>query len=324
MKTKIYNSSCKIPSKFCGYNYNHQKFHLLCINFKGVKMKSYLILFLIILTGFIYAQEPYPLKLGNSWTTRDFFFRPDHKITVVDSNIIINNKKYYEIYSLFINTPFTYYSRLREDGYYVDFDSVSLSERIYFKENPKIGDYWYNEYFGGYRNHYTVIDTGYYLIFGRSTKFFLVFVTDSMLSDNEYYWSEDFGLLQYTVEDPNAGNLYWLSGCLIDGVVYGDTSLNPVSVDDNEQPPKDYILKQNYPNPFNPLTTIDFYLPYRSWVQLKIYDLLGNEIAELVNEEKDAGNYQVRFNGSELSSGIYFYKLTTPGFTKARKMILTK
>ena len=97
-------------------------------------MKLHLILFVIILSGLLFAQEPFPLQLGNSWTTRDFFFRPDHKITVVDTSININNNKYYEIYSLYINSPFTYYSRLREDGYYVDFDSVSLSERIYFKE----------------------------------------------------------------------------------------------------------------------------------------------------------------------------------------------
>lgn len=282
------------------------------------------ILFLLIFSGLLCAQEPYPLKLGNSWTTRDFFFRPNYKISVVDSNIIINNNKYYEIYSLFMNSPFTYYARLREDGYYVDFDSVNLRERIYFKENLQIGDYWYNEDSFGFKNHYTVVDTGYYLIFGRSTKIFLVFVTDSMLSDNEYYWSEDFGLLQYTVEDPFAGNLYWLSGCVIDGVVYGDTSLTIVSVDDSSPPPKEYLLKQNYPNPFNPITNINFYLPVRIRVQLKIYDILGNEIAEIVNGEEDAGNHQVVFNGRELSSGIYFYKLIAGSYVETKKMILIK
>lgn len=287
-------------------------------------MKHLLFLVLTILAELIYCQEPYPLKLGNSWTTRDFFFRPDHKITVVDSNIIINSKKYYEIYSLFINSPFTYYSRLREDGHYVDFDSVNLRERIYFKENPKIGDYWFNENPSVLKNHFTIVDTGYYLIFGRSTKIFIVSVTDSILNYNEQYWSVDFGLIQYTVEDPFAGNLYWLSGCVIDGVVYGDTSLNPVSVDDIEPPPEEYILMQNYPNPFNPFTSIDFYLPNRTWVQLKIYDLLGNEIIGLIDEEKDAGSHQVIFDGSKLSSGIYFYKLTTNNFVETKKMTLIK
>jgi hypothetical protein len=285
------------------------------------------ILFLLIFSGLLCAQEPYPLKLGNSWTTRDVFFRPNYKITVIDSDITINNDKYFKIQSLNAGTPITefiYYSRLREDGYYIDFDSVNLRERIYFKENPQIGDYWYNEDSFGFKNHYTVVDTGYFLMYGRSTKIFLVFVTDSMLSDNEYYWSEDFGLLQYTVEDPFAGNLYWLSGCVIDGVVYGDTSLTIVSVDDFSPPPKEYLLKQNYPNPFNPITNINFYLPVRTRVQLKIYDILGNEIAEVVNEEKSAGNHQVVFDGSKLSSGIYFYRLQSDNFISSKKMILLK
>ena len=285
-------------------------------------MKS--ILFLLIFSGLLYAQEPLPLKLGNSWTTRDFFFRPNYKITVVDSNIIINNNKYYEIYSLFMNSPFTYYARLREDGYYVDFDSVNLRERIYFKENPKVGDYWVNENPGVLNDYFTIIDTSYYLIFGQSTKIFIVSLTDSTLNYNEQYWSVDFGLIQYTVEDPFAGNLYWLSGCVIDGVVYGDTSLTIVSVDDPDPPLKEYVLEQNYPNPFNPITNINFYIPVRTNVQLKIYDILGNEVAEIVNGEEDVGSHQVVFDGAELSSGIYFYRLIAESYVKTKKMILIK
>lgn len=291
-------------------------------------MKSSLLLLLIIFSGLLYAQEPFPLKLSNSWTTRDFFFRPNYKRTVIDSGITIENKKYFKIQSLNAGIPITefiYYSRLREDGYYVNIDSINFFERTYFKEDPKIGDYWYNEYpGGGYRYHYTVIDTGYYLIFGRSTKIFIVSVTDSILNFNEQYWSVDFGLIQYTVEDEFAGYLYWLSGCVIDGVVYGDTSLTIVSVDDNTIPLKYFSLKQNYPNPFNPVTFIDFYLPKRTWVQLKIYDLLGNEITELVNEEKEAGNHQIVFDGSKLSSGIYFYNLFANGYQETKKMALIK
>lgn len=287
-------------------------------------MKRLLLLFVLILSEFFYAQEPFPLKLNNSWTTRDFYFRPYYKITVADSNIFINNKQYYEIHSLNLQTPFTYYSRLREDGYYVDFDSVNFRERIYFKENPKIGDYWVNENPSVLKDHFTIVDTGYYLIFGRSTKIFIVSVTDSILNYNEQYWSVEFGLIQYTVEDPFAGNLYWLSGCVIDGVVYGDTSLNPVSVDDNEPPPEEYLLKQNYPNPFNPVTNIIFYLPTGTYVQLKILDILGNEINEIINEEKEAGNHQIVFDGSGLSSGIYFYKLIAGSYQETKKMILIK
>ncbi|MDD5608859.1 MAG: T9SS type A sorting domain-containing protein [Ignavibacterium sp.] len=88
--------------------------------------------------------------------------------------------------------------------------------------------------------------------------------------------------------------------------------------------PVEYSLEQNYPNPFNPTTQINYSLKEAGLVQIKIYDILGKEIATLINENKEAGNYSVDFNAAELPSGVYIYQLTTPGFTQARKMILAK
>jgi len=88
--------------------------------------------------------------------------------------------------------------------------------------------------------------------------------------------------------------------------------------------PEEYTLFQNYPNPFNPMTRINYTIPELSFVELKLYDVLGNEIATLVNEEKPVGNYEVEFNATRLPSGIYFYKLQTPNFTQTKKMILLK
>ena len=88
--------------------------------------------------------------------------------------------------------------------------------------------------------------------------------------------------------------------------------------------PSDFVLLQNYPNPFNPTTQINYSIKEAGLVQLKIYDILGKEVATLVNENKEAGNYSVDFNAAELPSGVYIYQLTTPGFTQARKMILAK
>jgi hypothetical protein len=92
---------------------------------------------------------------------------------------------------------------------------------------------------------------------------------------------------------------------------------------------KNYSLEQNYPNPFNPSTKIKFAIPGQAHndnivVTLKVFDVLGNEVATLVNEEKPAGEYEVEFNGSSLSSGIYFYQLKTGEFIQTRKMILLK
>ena len=83
-------------------------------------------------------------------------------------------------------------------------------------------------------------------------------------------------------------------------------------------------LYQNYPNPFNPTTKINYSIPRRSLVTLKVYNILGNEVATLVNEEKAAGNYKVVFDGSYLSSGTFFYKIQSGSFTDTKKFILLK
>jgi len=92
----------------------------------------------------------------------------------------------------------------------------------------------------------------------------------------------------------------------------------------NPEIPKDYNLSQNYPNPFNPTTKITFALPKSGLVTLKVYDVLGREVSTLVNEVKNAGTYTVEFDASGLSSGIYFYKLESNGFTAVKKMMLMK
>ncbi len=88
--------------------------------------------------------------------------------------------------------------------------------------------------------------------------------------------------------------------------------------------PTVYFLSQNYPNPFNPSTTIEFSIPERSHVSLKVYDVLGNEVATLVNGWMESTNHQVTFDGSRLASGIYYYTLTTGNFTSTKKLILLK
>ncbi|MGE5847034.1 MAG: T9SS type A sorting domain-containing protein [Ignavibacteria bacterium] len=86
----------------------------------------------------------------------------------------------------------------------------------------------------------------------------------------------------------------------------------------------DFILFQNHPNPFNPITHFGFRIANFGFVSLKIYDLLGNEVAVLVNEEKPAGIYKIKFDGSSLSSGVYFYTISTGNLKQSKKMILAK
>jgi len=99
-----------------------------------------------------------------------------------------------------------------------------------------------------------------------------------------------------------------------------------VSVDDNESNLliDNYILEQNYPNPFNPTTTIKYQIPELSFVTLKVYDVLGNEITTLVNEDKPVGTYEFEFSSTGLPSGIYFYQLQAGRFVETKKMVLMK
>jgi len=120
---------------------------------------------------------------------------------------------------------------------------------------------------------------------------------------------------------------------IIEGVFYGDSTVLGTERIDNEII-SDFSLSQNYPNPFNPSTKIKFVIPSANsplpggarggFVTLKVYSILGREIATLVNEEKPEGEYEVEFNGSNLPSGIYFYQLKAGGFVQTKKMILLK
>ncbi|MBN8569498.1 MAG: T9SS type A sorting domain-containing protein [Ignavibacteria bacterium] len=113
---------------------------------------------------------------------------------------------------------------------------------------------------------------------------------------------------------PNGGGSYVTGGC--SGPFIGICSNSSIT--------DGYSLSQNYPNPFNPSTKISFTLPVKNFVTIKVYDVNGKEIAELINEEKQAGENSVEFYGANLSSGVFYYKLTAGDFSQVRKMILIK
>jgi hypothetical protein len=124
------------------------------------------------------------------------------------------------------------------------------------------------------------------------------------LSGNSYLGNKTYTLV-------NGGYL------LPDGTT---TGINDI----NSSAPTTFGLNQNYPNPFNPSTVITYSIPKSGFVTIKVYDILGNEIATLVNEEKSAGNYSVQFFGGKLSAGIYFYRMQSGNYSQTRKLILQK
>jgi hypothetical protein len=119
----------------------------------------------------------------------------------------------------------------------------------------------------------------------------------------------------------NYGYNHNLNGCIINGVQYGQ--MLGITQTTSEVP-NEFSLLQNYPNPFNPTTKLKFQMPKLGLAKLVVYDLLGKEIQLLVNQQLSPGTYEVDFDGSNLPSGVYYYKLESGTYTETKKMILIK
>jgi hypothetical protein len=117
-------------------------------------------------------------------------------------------------------------------------------------------------------------------------------------------------------------SIFGIDPISIPGLFTGDVII--VSADDEQFIPTEIALKQNYPNPFNPSTSIQYTIGDMQFVSLKVYDILGNEVATLVNSEKPAGVYEVEWNAGNVPSGVYFYQLKTGSFVLTMKMLLVK
>jgi photosystem II stability/assembly factor-like uncharacterized protein len=149
--------------------------------------------------------------------------------------------------------------------------------------------------------------------------------------DGGLTWSIDTGNLSAKLNALYIKDNYgWAVG--ENGLILRTTNAGPTWVNDKNQTlPTEFMLEQNYPNPFNPSTSIEYIVGGRKYVTLKVYDVLGREVATLVNEEKLPGVYEVEFNASTLSSGIYLYRLQAKpstgqagDFNSVKKMILLK
>ncbi len=136
------------------------------------------------------------------------------------------------------------------------------------------------------------------------------------------------GIYNLSTSETHSGRIYddteKLVGVSLGGVVYGDTLVATSSVDREPELPLHAGLYQNYPNPFNPSTTIRYGLPNRSPVTLTVFNTLGQQVAVLQNGEQEAGYHEVRFDGSGLSSGVYFYRIQAGDFVLTRKLLILR
>lgn len=124
-------------------------------------------------------------------------------------------------------------------------------------------------------------------------------------------------------EPPPCQSFTTLKGCVINGVLHGDTLMTNL-YNITETIPEEFSLHQNYPNPFNPSTKIKFSLPSAQFTKLKVYNLLGQEMSTLVNQQLQPGSYEYTFDASGLSSGVYFYRMESGEYVQTKKFVLLK
>ena len=179
-------------------------------------------------------------------------------------------------------------------------DSVNATEFefIWTASYPEIDWYWFE------------IDT---------TDQFSTSIIDTLITDTTYIYSDLENHKDYWWRIKAHNSLGW--GEFSEVATF---TVNIVSVEEDNQLPVVFSMEQNYPNPFNPNTKIKYSIPDLSFVTLRIYDVLGNEITTLVNEEKPVGSYEVEFDATSLSSGVYFYRMKAGSLVETKKMVLMK
>jgi len=154
-------------------------------------------------------------------------------------------------------------------------------------------------------------------------------IVDSLTYDDKLPWPEEadgdgasLELVDVNIDNAFAENWKASEGHGSPGEV--NSVVTDIEVDKNNELPSEFVLSQNYPNPFNPTTTINYSIPVAGKVSIKVYDILGREIANLVNEVKAAGRYSVKWDASNFASGIYVYRIKANSFIQTKKLVLMK
>lgn len=142
----------------------------------------------------------------------------------------------------------------------------------------------------------------------------ITFPTATTVNHFDLYYSPSTGIV----------TAYACKGSTTTGTIYKYTETVTGITGSNNEIPSEFALRQNYPNPFNPTTTIEYSISNSAFITLKVYNILGKEMTTLVAEQKTAGNYNVTFDASNYTTGIYYYTLTADNFRDTKKMLLTK
>lgn len=303
-----------------------------------------LILFIIFISS-IYSQDSlssddlryYPLETGNYFEYLSIYsempYPPDssaNSVTVLGDTILGNGKKY----KILLN------KKIPEDSYRgYTFERIdSINGSVYrYKEDESLNDNEFKidslfaqagdtircsrEGFSSFGYFETICLSTYAdTIFGIPTTVKEYF-DQSFIPGLHYKLAKGFGFINSSACEFSCG-VTSLVYAEIDGQTYGKTITNIEK--DNLEMPKEFLLYQNYPNPFNPTTIISYSIPETGFTELKVFNILGSEVFTLVYENKLAGTYEVKFDASNLSSGIYIYTLIQNNKKVSKKMLLLK
>jgi hypothetical protein len=286
-----------------------------------IRKSIVMLVFIVSSQNFLVAQTPesfFPSQVGNLWQYINSFIGTLNNRITRDSLAQDGNL-------------FLFYNNAPDPRYLID----TLGQVIKYpgdlnllelKLHADSGDIWVWEERTPHLPSYAwiaSIDSG--VVFGRWATIKIVrygpHYPDSMWWDFWYYeryFASGFGWIW---EEGEAGDVTYLRGCVIAGDTFGTVVSVPI---EKQMLPTNFKLYQNYPNPFNSSTTIRYYLPKETNVSLRIYNLLGQEIACLVEEIQELGIYQVAFDASSLPTGVYTYILRAGNFMMSRRMIILK
>jgi hypothetical protein len=311
-------------------------------------MKKIGLVFSLVLFFFLYSNNSaqidtsdyFPIKTGNYWEywglenwTTEWIMMTIESI----GDTLMSNSMLYQIFEETIYTdtvnPWIIYSYLRSEGKiiycYSNYDSCSSHEYIFYDFDKVDSTIWpiCYEYSSNYRG---IENTSYYFSPTLNIQYEGKIFNWVEITANDTSWApmgspyvdrigKGIGIIDRFMWDFSD---FYIYGAKINNQIYGTLT----SIEYNQNIVSRYYLSQNYPNPFNPSTKISWQAPVSGWQTLKVYDILGNEVATLVNEYRNAGSYNEQFtiNNVQLSSGVYFYQLRVGDYLETKKMILLK
>lgn len=277
-------------------------------------MKHIIILTFLLFTKII-AQDYFPLEVGNTWTYRWNFDTTNTITYQISDSINIGNMKYF-LYENVLNNTFIDTIRKDYDGNV--WKRLNETDYLWFDFTKDNGSSYTFPSFDSVYAYRVTLSKSFtrVTIAGTYSQCIDLFFEIPQFRDVE---------IRYSFA-PNAGLVEKYYGEGPDYLLYSiKLNSDPLEiVKDKESKPISYKLLQNYPNPFNPATNIEFDIPFRNFVSLKVFDINGKEMATLVNNVLAAGNHIRQFKAANMPNGVYFYRLQVGSYTKVKKLIILK